>query len=64
MGYTIDTGMFELEPQIVDLDRSLLFKGKIMPWRINVLGQICGPGEDAFNFFGISGAAYLIRPLP
>jgi len=35
-----------------------------MPWRINNSGQICGPGEDGFNFNGIHGQAYVITPLP
>jgi len=64
MGYSAGTGMFELEPQIVDLDTSLLFNGRVVPWRINNSGQICGPGGNEFNFYNIHGEAYVITPVP
>lgn len=61
-GYSVDAGMFALEPQTIGLDFSRLLDGHLLPWRINASGQICGPGEDGFNFNGVHGEAYLLTP--
>ena len=62
--HTATTGMFSLEPQVLGLDTSRLLDGKLLPWKINVAGEICGPGENEFNFYNIHGEAYVIKPAP
>ena len=56
--------MYALEPQIIGLDTTRLLDGQVLPWRINLFGEICGPGENEFNFSGIHGEAYILTPLP
>lgn len=53
--YTVDDGMFALEPRITNLPSPM--KLKIEPWRISNGSQIIGPGT-----VGKPNVAYILSP--